>query len=76
MCKIHKIAMGKEPKIAESKIRRGEKCSFHKGYMSKEKFDAMHKKQGKKYKENIANGKIKPSCLGKHRSEETKYKIR
>lgn len=76
ICKTHKIAIGKEPKIAESKIRRGEKCSFHKGYMPKEKYDAMHIKQGQSLSKNIKSGKTIPNQLGKPLSEETKRKIR
>lgn len=76
MCKTHKIAIGKEPKIAESKIRRGEKCSFSKGYMSKEKYDVMHRRSGKTIKHRIKTGEIVHSWLGKHHSEETKRKIR
>lgn len=55
MCKTHKVAIGKEPRIAESKIRCGEKCSFHKGYMPKEKYDAMHEKSRQTIADNIKN---------------------
>ena len=44
MCKIHKIAIGKEPKIAESKIRNGSSCNFSKEYLGEDGIQKMHEK--------------------------------
>ena len=46
MCIYHKKINGKEPKIAESKIRRGNKCNFSKVYLGETKFNELHTKCG------------------------------
>jgi hypothetical protein len=44
VCLIHKEAIGVEVKIAESKIRRGDKCNFSKAFLGKDKLKAMYEK--------------------------------
>ena len=55
-CLVHKIAIGKSAKIAETKIRSGSKCSFSKDFMNNEQYCLMHKTAGKTLKRKIQNG--------------------
>ena len=76
MCLFHKKINGKEPKIAESKIRRGNKSNFSKVYLGETKFNELHTKSGQSHKNNLKTGKTIHNWCGKKHSEETKRKIR
>ena len=75
-CLVHKIAIGKSAKIAETKIRSGSKCSFSKDFMDNEQYCLMHKTAGKTLKRKIQNGEVIPSFRGKHHTKESKRKLR
>lgn len=76
MCIYHKKINGKEPKVAESRIRRGDKSNFSKVYLGETKFNELHTKSGQSHKNNLKTGKTIHNWCGKKHSEETKRKIR
>ena len=76
VCLIHKEAIGVEVKIAESKIRRGDKCNFSKVYLGEKEFDKFHKKLDKIHKYNLQTGKTIHNWCGRKHSEQTKQKQR
>lgn len=75
-CLIHKKAIGKEPVIASSKIRKGDKCNFSKAYLGEEKFQQLRVEASKKLKAKYAAGQITPSFKGRKHKEESKQKLR
>lgn len=57
MCIYHKKINGKEPKVAESRIRRGNKCNFSKAAIGESGIKKLHEKSRQTIENNIKNGK-------------------
>lgn len=57
VCLIHKEAIGVEVKIAESRIRSGDKCNFSKAFLGEDKLKAMQEKSRQTLENNIKSGK-------------------
>lgn len=74
-CLFHKHILGLPEVIADRSKKNGPQ-TFSKEFLGEERFNKLHQNAGKSLRQNIRDGKTKPSWLGRKHSEESKEKIR
>lgn len=74
-CLFHKHILGLPEIIADRSKKNGPQ-TFSKEFLGEDRFNELHQNAGKSLRQNIRDGKTKPSCLGRKHSKESKEKIR